>query len=90
MNKKNVSLGLLFMILVCGKIQAQYHSPISGFNATNFSSAYGPRNVGSAEYDKSGYKYNFHPAIDMPSVHGTTVYPVADGYVDDYSYDPTM
>lgn len=60
------------------------HFPISGNSTNDFSSSFGPRNIGSANYPNSGYDYDFHGGVDIGNATtSTNVYPMFNGVVVD-------
>ena len=52
------------------------------FRSTDYySSAFGPRNMGTQEYPESNYDYDFHGGIDIVAPEGWFVFPVCWGKV---------
>jgi hypothetical protein len=76
---------LLFLWLPATNVTGQtLYFPISGNSTDDFSSPFGSRNLGSANYPNTGYDYDFHGGIDIGNTpQGTNVYALFDGVVLD-------
>ncbi|MBW6534860.1 MAG: peptidoglycan DD-metalloendopeptidase family protein [Mariniphaga sp.] len=76
---------LLFICLPLANVTGQtLHFPISGNSTDDFSSPFGPRNLGSANYPNTGYDYDFHGGVDIGNApQGTNIYALFDGVVLD-------
>lgn len=83
MNKLIILPFLLCLFLAKVKGQTLYF-PISGNSTDDFSSPFGPRNLGSANYPNTGYDYDFHGGVDIGNApQGTNIYALFDGIVVD-------
>lgn len=73
-----------FLLIYTNRVFSQnsYSFPLgSNYSINNITSAYGPRNLGSANYPDENYNYDFHAAIDIGALIGTNVYSVLDGTI---------
>lgn len=84
--RQNINIHIVFLLLLClflTNLKGQtVHFPISGGSTNDFSSPFGPRNLGSANYPNTGYDYDFHGGVDIGNTpEGTNIYPMFDGVV---------
>lgn len=84
MNRIIICMIIIFTFIVSSTMYSTtYHFPLGpSYSHSNFTSAFGSRNLGSGEYPNTGYNYDFHAAIDIGAPIGTNVYPIINGTVE--------
>jgi hypothetical protein len=81
--KKRILIFSIFLDVLLGQylLSQTYYWPVYNGPAT-LNSAFGPRNLGSAEYSNAGYDYDFHAGFDLAIDHvSNEVVPVLDGVI---------
>jgi len=76
---------IIFIILFTfsNLLSQNFYFPVAEKTTDDFSSAFGPRNVGTQNYPGNSYDYDFHAAIDIAAPVGQIIYPVTDGIVEE-------